>query len=108
MPLLEDIKTIPAFSNGKHDSFLAFMVPALEEWIKEYCNNHFETSPNGETKYPGGAKIFIAKACEHNMTKAGLSGRSMGSVSYSYDLEFPESLKMYLRPYRKLKFVRQR
>ncbi|MFL0365376.1 phage head-tail connector protein [Pseudobacillus sp. 179-B 2D1 NHS] len=79
------------------------MIPLLIEWLKVYCNNPF-TNPSGKEILPGGVRIFIAKACEYNMNKAGITSRSMGSVSYSYNLDFPESMIRYIRPYKRVKF----
>lgn len=105
MDLTEEVKAIsPSLSSESHDMYLSIMVPALKEYVMDLCNNQFTKDSNGDTVFPGPVKIFIAKACEYNTQKSGLKERSMGSVSYSYDLEFPNSLHQYLRPYRRLKF----
>lgn len=99
---IDEIKRIVGFKTDKHDEYLTTMIPLLLEYVTAYCNNDF--AKKGEVVVPGGAKIFIAKACEYNMQSAGLKGRTMGTVSYSYELEFPESIIRFLRPYRRLKF----
>lgn len=101
---MNDVKTILGIRDSKDDEYLAIMIPILIEHVVAYCNNSFVDSLTGTLILPGGVKLFIAKACEHNMQQAGLKSRSMGSVSYSYDLEFPESLNKYLRPYKRLRF----
>lgn len=104
MDLLTEVKAIsPKLSEG-HDVYLSVMVPMLEEYVIGLCNNKkFTKNAYGDIVLPGPVKIFIAKACEYNMQAVGLKERSMGSVSYSYDLEFPNTLHQYLRPYRKVK-----
>ncbi|SCV43766.1 Phage capsid and scaffold [Bacillus subtilis] len=52
---------------------------------------------------PAGVKLFVKKAAEYNMTPSGLSGRSMGDVSYSYNTEFPRDITKDLNPYRRLR-----
>lgn len=99
---IEEVKKIIGFKTDKHDEYLTTIIPLLFEYVVAYCNNDFTSK--GEVVMPGGVKIFIAKACEHNMQSAGLKGRAMGTVSYTYELEFPESIIRFLRPYRRLKF----
>lgn len=99
---IDEVKQILGWSDK--DEYLATMIPLLVDHVIEYCNNPLGQNQTPPTKLPGAVRLFIAKACEHNTLKAGLKSRTMGSVSYSYDLEFPESLNKYLRPYRRLKF----
>lgn len=100
---IEEIKMILGIKNTKHDEYLTIMIPILFDHVIAFCNNDF-VSNTGLAEVPGGVKLWIAKACEHNMQNAGLKGRSMGSVSYSYELEFPSSIMSYLRPYKRLRF----
>ena len=78
--------------------YLNTAIPLFEDYASNYCNQTF-IEP-----LPGGVQIFVAKACEYNMQKSGLSSRSMGSVSYSYETDFPPSLLKLLKPYRKVGF----
>lgn len=104
MNLIDEVKAIMKIQGEDHDMFLSVMVPILEEHVIDHCNNQFTKDSYGDNVYPGPVKLFIAKALEFNMQAVGLKGRSMGSVSYTYDLEFPGTLYQYLRPYRRLKF----
>lgn len=108
MNLIDEVKAIMKIQGEDHDMFLSVMVPILEEYVMEHCNNQFTKDSYGDTVLPGPAKLFIAKAAEYNMNKTGLKERSMGSVSYSYDLEFPGTLYKYLRPYKRMKFYANR
>lgn len=101
---IEEIKAINGWVGTEHDLYLEIMIPLLFEHVIAYCNNTFLLEETGIITMPGGVKLFIAKACEHNLNKSGVKSRSMGSVSYSYDLDFPSTLMRYLRPYRRLKF----
>ena len=104
MNLIDEVKAIARIQGEDHDMFLSVMVPILEQHVIDHCNNRFTKDSYGDNVLPGPVKLFIAKAAEFNMQKAGLKGRSMGTVSYSYDLEFPGTLYQYLRPYRRMKF----
>lgn len=95
---IEEVKKILGMKDTKHDEYLSVMIPILLEHASSFCNNDFTDN------IPGGVKLWVAKACEHNMQNAGLKGRTMGSVSYSYELEFPLSIMSYLRPYKRLRF----
>ena len=48
--------------------------------------------------------LFIAKAVRLNMVPVELNSRSMGTVSYKYNTEYPDSMLSLLTPYRRLKF----
>lgn len=101
---VEEVKKLLQIKTNHHDEYLETMIPLLVEWIKDYTNNSF-TDTKGVESLPGGVCIFIAKACEHNMQKAGLKARSMGEVSYTYNLDFPNTLTRFLRPYKRLRFI---
>lgn len=102
--LIQEVKKILRIEGAEHDDYLSVMVPSLEEWVRDYCNNQFIQLEPGVYTYPGPVKIFIAKACEQNMQVTGLKSRTMDTVSYTYELDFPETLKKLLRPYRRLRF----
>ena len=108
MNLMDEVRNIIRIQGTDHDAFLDVMVPILGEHVIEHCNNQFTKDERGDTVFPGPVKLFIAKAAEYNMQKTGLKERSMGSVSYSYDLQFPDSLYKYLRPYKRMKFLANR
>jgi len=97
-PLLPNLKT------NQHDEYIGTVLPILEGYAKDWCGNAFEEDAEGKTIYPPGVKLFIAKAIEYLMNKAGVSSMTMGAVSYSYDLDFPPSLTKMLRPYKKVRW----
>lgn len=105
---IKEIKLINGEQGTGKDEYYRAMLPIIFDEVKEHCNNTFGETESGPPALPGGVKLFMAKAIQFNENKAGLKGRSMGSVSYSYETEFPESLYKYLRPYRKVKFRVQR
>jgi len=101
---IEQVKNINGWAGEEHEGYLNTMLPLLVEHVTAHCNNLFGLNQTPAAKLPGGVMIFLAKACEHNKLKAGIKSRTMGSVSYSYDLDFPEAMYKYLRPYKKVKF----
>lgn len=100
--LTVEIKELLGLNTNKHDVYIEAMVPILAEYAKDYCNNSFFIG--NEEVIPGPVKLFVAKAIEYNMNPAGVSGRSMGGASYSYETDFPPSITRLLKPYRKVRF----
>ncbi|MEC0765087.1 phage head-tail connector protein [Bacillus atrophaeus] len=93
---IQNVKNMIGITSDKHDAYLTEVVPILIEYASDFCKNNFEPEA-----LPAGVKIFVAKATEYNMTPSGLSGRSMGDVSYSFNTEFPQHITKNLYPYRK-------
>jgi hypothetical protein len=100
---LETVKAILQIKTFNHDEYLITMIPLLVGFAKDQCNNSF-LDEKGNEELPCGIQLFVPKAIEHLMNKAGVTNRTMGSVSYSYDLDFPPAILKFLKPYRKVKF----
>ncbi|WP_397537870.1 phage head-tail connector protein [Rummeliibacillus pycnus] len=97
---LEELKVIAKVKTDKDDEYVRIMANLLLDHAIEYCNNKFD-----EENLQGGVKIFIGQGIEYNLkTQRGLTSRSMGSVSYSYATDFPESIYSVLRPFKKVRF----
>ncbi len=105
---IKEIKLINGERGTEKDDYYRAMLPIVFDEVKEHCNNTFGETETEAPVLPGGVKKFMAKAIQHNENKAGLKSRSMGSVSYSYETDFPESLYKHLRPYRKVRFRAKR
>ncbi|MGX9134043.1 phage head-tail connector protein [Rummeliibacillus sp. JY-2-4R] len=73
------------------------LAPIYFDFANDYCNQQFEV-PNSNVK------VFIAKAIQFYTQKAGLTARSMGSVSYSYATDLPSSVLKPLKPFKKLRW----
>ncbi|MGE7946476.1 phage head-tail connector protein [Lysinibacillus sp. NPDC093688] len=96
---IEQLKQLNEVTGAKHDAFYRAMAPVLFDVAKDHCNGKWEPSD-----MPQGVRLFIAKAIQFNTQSTGLKGRTMGTVSYSYDTEFPKAIWTYLRPYKKVRF----
>lgn len=101
---IEEIKLINGEQSVEEDRYYLTMLPILFEHVKEVCNNNFGHREGTQPDIPPGVKIYMAKVIAFNKNKMGLRSRKMGSVSYSYDVEFPNSMDHYIRPYKKVKF----
>ncbi|MEC5422122.1 phage head-tail connector protein [Virgibacillus sp. C22-A2] len=99
---VSDVKSILRWKTTKHDDYTTTMLPLMIEAVKDDCNNPF-IDENGKESLPGGVQIAVAKWIEYNTNQAGVTGRSQG-VSYSYDVNVPDSIKSFLRPYKRLRF----
>lgn len=99
MPLIDEIAIMAEIDQEKHRSYLSIMVPTLIEVAEDECGTSFNV-----LQLPAGVKLFIAESIKYKLKNTGLSSRSMGSVSYSYDTKLPDKVKGHLSPYRKLVF----
>lgn len=95
---LEKIKLLANLTTDEHDEFIQSYFSICLEWIKAYCNNDFKN------EVPQAVYLFIAKAVRLNMVPIELNSRSMGTVSYKYNTEYPDSMLSLLTPYRRVKF----
>ncbi|MGW7832378.1 phage head-tail connector protein [Staphylococcus xylosus] len=80
-----------------HDEEIEAMITIYKGMAEEHCNNKFKVP------YPSGVKKFIADCIKYGET-GNIASRSMGSVSYSFVTDLPETLYKPLTPYRKLKW----
>ncbi|MGM0903066.1 MAG: phage head-tail connector protein [Bacillota bacterium] len=99
MALIDDIAMIGKIDRVKHNDYLGIMVPLLVEFAQDYCNNQFD-----DVDPSGGVKLFIAESINHKLKSQGLQALTMGSVTYNYDVNLPDELIKYLRPYKKVRF----
>jgi Phage gp6-like head-tail connector protein len=97
------VKNMLQITTNQHDEYIAEMLPTFIEQAKDYCNNSFLV--NGVEVLPGGVKLYVAKAIEFSMHPSNLRSRTMGEVSYTYEVDVPRSITKYLSPYRKVRFT---
>lgn len=97
-----EVKSLTEIKTDKHDDYILTILPYMIESIKEYCNNQF-LDVDGNESLPGGARIAISKWIQFNILQAGVNSRSQG-VSYNYETEVPNSIKIHLKPYKRLRW----
>ncbi|MEK4922021.1 phage head-tail connector protein [Cytobacillus sp. FSL R5-0569] len=97
--LIDQVSSIAGIDKEKHQTYLSVMVPILLEYAEDYCGATFVGYDP-----PAGVRLFIGESLRHKIKADGLSSRSMGSVSYSYDTDLPEKIKRNLKPYRRVRF----
>jgi hypothetical protein len=95
----ESVKVILQINTNNHDPYIETMIPLLIDFGSEWCNNSFP-----EDDMPSGMVLFVSKAIEYLMNKSGVASRTMGNVSYSYDLDFPPAVMKFIKPYRRVRF----
>lgn len=98
-------KVLAQIKNEKSDEYIKTMLPLLAEHVAEYVYDAIGeevVAPISDMK--ANYKVFIAKALQHNMTNAGVKGRSMGTVSYTYNIDFPKALYAQYLPRKRAKF----
>lgn len=95
----DEVKKLLNWKTDKYDDYLDTIIPILIEYAADTCNKEFDPQ-----NLPGGVKLFVAKACEYNITsKIGLEARTLGDASYNYETEVPAPLHRYLKPYREIR-----
>lgn len=98
-------KALAQIKGDKSDEYIKMMLPLLAEHVAEYVYDAIGeevVTPISDMK--ANYKVFIAKALQHNMTNAGVKGRSMGTVSYTYNIDFPKALYGQYLPRKRAKF----
>lgn len=98
-------KALAQIKGDKSDEYVKMMLPLLAEHVAEYVYDAIGeevVAPISDMK--ASYKVFIAKALQHNMTNAGVKGRSMGTVSYTYNIDFPKALYGQYLPRKRAKF----
>lgn len=106
---IQPFKRINQIKSDTYDEYYTAMLPLMVEHVEEYiieqCNGKaFERDETGKPILTSSIVLFIAKAIQHSMVNVGISSRSMGSVSYSYSLDFPKGLYTQYLPKRMVKF----
>ena len=99
MALIDEIATMAEVDKTKNEMYLTTMIPILLEFAEDKCNNSFD-----EENPPAGVKVFVSESIKYKLNSKGLSSRSMGSVSYSYDTDLPDKVIKHLSPYKKVRF----
>ncbi|KIX91469.1 hypothetical protein TP70_02340 [Staphylococcus microti] len=90
----DDVRAINEWSKAQYDD--ARLNVLIEKYIgvaEAYCNHEFSEP------YPEGVQLFVAKSIKQFEIEF-LSGRSMGSVSYTFKDDV--GLTQYLKRYRKM------
>lgn len=85
-----------ALDDNSKDESIDLLIPHYAGVASEYCNQVF-IEP-----YPLTVQEFIAKMIEYH--NPGLSSRSMGTVSYSFDSDYEDKLYKLIKPYRKVRW----
>ena len=86
---------LPLENTDNDDTFIE-LIKLYKPLADDYCNREFDSD-----NLPSGVKKFIADCIKYGST-GNIASRSMGTVSYSYVTDIPDSMYKPLKPYRKL------
>lgn len=103
----DELKTLlnRSESDTTNDAYYTAQIPVLLEYANQYCKQEFDDEDVYDD-LPGGVKLFIAKAAEWNLNKAGIQAKSAGDLSVAYAVtDMPSAILAYLKPYRRVGFV---
>ncbi|MDG0843157.1 phage head-tail connector protein [Staphylococcus equorum] len=82
-----------------NDEVFNQLIKLYKPMADDHCNQSFK-----DETLPSGVKRFIADCIKHGAT-GNLASRSMGTVSYSFVTDIPESMYKPLRPYRRVRWT---
>lgn len=96
---VKDVKLINKLplEDTSNDETLKGLIEVYQGIAEEYCNQKF-----GEI-LPYGVKKFIAESIKYGVS-GNLASRSMGTVSYTFVTDLPQSVYKHLAPFRKLRW----
>lgn len=97
-----DAKDVKLFNqlpldNTDNDDTINSLIELYLPIAEDYCNQTFDEN------MPSGVKKFIADCIKYGST-GNIASRSMGTVSYSFVTDIPDSMYKPLRPYRKVRW----
>lgn len=94
----QDVKLLNQLplDNTDNDETFEQLIKLYKPLADDYCNREFNSD-----NLPSGVKKFIADCIKYGST-GNIASRSMGTVSYSYVTDIPNSIYKSLGPYRKL------
>jgi hypothetical protein len=101
---IEEVKALLRIENTKNDTYLAAVLPLIEDYVKGYCNQDFKNDL-GATVYPGSVQLAIAQLCRWHM-RAGQIQVETARTGSSVNLEqYPADLLRSLRQHKRPIFV---
>jgi len=91
-----EVKTLLQITDSTYDALITALIPIVEDYVKNYCNNEFTDG------YPVGLKGIVAKIIYHNIfNKDGVLKFKRGQVS----VEYPDNIYKQLDAYKAMKVV---
>ena len=101
---LAEVKTILRISDTSKDDYINAVIPMIEGYIKDYCNNVF-LDENETENYPEGLKLIAIKMIEYNLNQSGVQSEKLGDYSVTYTTDYPDFIMRGLRRYRRVSFT---
>lgn len=94
----QDVKLLNQLplNNNEHDDTFLKLIELYKPLADDYCNQSFDIK-----NLPSGVKKFIADCIKYG-SNGNIASRSMGTVSYSFVTDIPDSMYKPLKPYKKL------
>lgn len=94
----QDVKLLNQLplNNTEHDDTFLKLIALYKPLADDYCNQSFDIK-----NLPSGVKKFIADCIKYG-SNGNIASRSMGTVSYSFVTDIPDSMYKPLKPYKKL------
>jgi len=100
-----EVKAILNETSTTYDTYFATIVPLLQEYVCDYCNND---------ELGAGMKVAVAQLARLDISSgsaAGIQSEKLGDYSITYgavsgtSADWPAEIKSLLRPYKRVVFV---
>lgn len=96
----QDVKLLNQMplTDTENDETINRLIELYKPLADDYCNQTFNPD-----NLPSGVKKFIADCIKYG-SNGNIASRTMGTVSYSFVTDIPDSMYKPLKPYRKLRW----
>jgi len=100
-----ECKAFLNITDTTYDDWIDVLIPSIESYIKEYCNNDF-LDDDDEEVWSEAIKMTAAQMIQFQMnTLHGVSAHSLEGVSTQFLADYPDFIFKLLKRYKKVKFV---
>jgi hypothetical protein len=95
-----EVKALLRIPNDKNDTYLAAIIPVVEDFVKAYCNTEFLDETTQTTVYPGGVKLAIAQLCRYHMKEGQIQYDPIRNNTSEHVDQYPSDVLHSLNYYR--------
>lgn len=96
---IDNIKAVLQIEDTSKDLTISAMIPMIEEFVKDYCNNDFIDG------FPKGLELSAIRMIAFNLfVKPGITKQAIGDVEVDYEPTYPADILSNLNKYRKMRF----
>lgn len=101
----EVCKTLLGITTTTYDTMITARIPAVEAYIKSYCNNDFLDDEDAED-WPNEVIFAGALMVQYDINNiVGVKSHGMEGISTAFTQDYPAQIYKMLAPHKKVQFV---